>query len=267
MLVSWDVPFGSAKLYHTLMTAASLCAFSLPIVQLLPSRQGTCWYILMPHIFLVRCWSRTLLLIPRAPKSCPPCFGGSVLPSLPSSLPLPQCQCGAIRCLSTSRARSDHGLPYEHDFWLDTPLMWIRFHFVPRSTLFVPSEKELQGVPDAMQLGRKRMTCLCTPVVSGTRTLGTSRLRFPGETLASPSRELPASSSRRKRSQSRFPFRKLVRTSSLERLRHFVFQGHQRNRSVRNTISRTFPSGVRATSACRLRADRTTRGNVACNNL
>ena len=249
------------------MTAASLCAFSLPIVQLLPSRQGTCWYILMPHIFLVRCWSRTLLLIPRAPKSCPPCFGGSVLPSLPSSLPLPQCQCGAIRCLSTSRARSDHGLPYEHDFWLDTPLMWIRFHFVPRSTLFVPSEKELQGVPDAMQLGRKRMTCLCTPVVSGTRTLGTSRLRFPGETLASPSRELPASSSRRKRSQSRFPFRKLVRTSSLERLRHFVFQGHQRNRSVRNTISRTFPSGVRATSACRLRADRTTRGNVACNNL
>ena len=54
------------------------------------------------------------------------------------------------------------GLPYEHDFWLDTPLMWIRFHFVPRSTLFVPTEEELQGGPDAMQLGRERMTCLCT---------------------------------------------------------------------------------------------------------
>ena len=54
------------------------------------------------------------------------------------------------------------GLPYEHDFWLDTPLMWIRFHFVPRSTLFVPTEEELQGGPDAMQLGREGMTCLCT---------------------------------------------------------------------------------------------------------
>ena len=29
------------------------------------------------------------------------------------------------------------GLPYEHDFWLYTPLMWIGFHFVPRSTLFL----------------------------------------------------------------------------------------------------------------------------------
>ncbi|OLP95901.1 hypothetical protein AK812_SmicGene21924 [Symbiodinium microadriaticum] len=54
------------------------------------------------------------------------------------------------------------GLPYEHDFWLDTPLMWIRFHFVARSTLFVPTEEELQGGPDVMQLGRERMTCLCT---------------------------------------------------------------------------------------------------------
>ncbi|CAE7463774.1 unnamed protein product [Symbiodinium sp. CCMP2592] len=54
------------------------------------------------------------------------------------------------------------GLPYEHDFWLDTPLMWIRFHFVPRSTLFVPNEEELQGGPDVTQLGRERMTCLCT---------------------------------------------------------------------------------------------------------
>ena len=40
--------------------------------------------------------------------------------------------------------------------------MWIRFHFVPRPTLFVPTEEELQGGPDAMQLGRERMTCLCT---------------------------------------------------------------------------------------------------------
>ena len=54
------------------------------------------------------------------------------------------------------------GLPYEHDFWLDTPLMWIRFHFEPRSTLFVPTEAELQGGPDRGDLGHERMTCLQT---------------------------------------------------------------------------------------------------------
>ena len=54
------------------------------------------------------------------------------------------------------------GLPYTHDFWLSTSLMWIRFHHVPRSTMFVPAEVELQDGPPQEELGNGRMTMVLT---------------------------------------------------------------------------------------------------------
>ena len=54
------------------------------------------------------------------------------------------------------------GLPYTHDFWLSTSLMWIRFHHVPRSTMFVPTEVELQDGPPQEELGNGRMTMVLT---------------------------------------------------------------------------------------------------------
>ena len=53
-------------------------------------------------------------------------------------------------------------LPYTHDLWLSTSLMWIRFHHVPRSTMFVPTEVELQDGPPQEELGNGRMTMVLT---------------------------------------------------------------------------------------------------------
>jgi len=51
------------------------------------------------------------------------------------------------------------GEPYNHDFWLQTPLSWIRFHHVPRDTFYVPDLTDEMG-PREGELGEERVTLL-----------------------------------------------------------------------------------------------------------
>ena len=148
------------------------------------------------------------------------------------------------------------------DFWLDTPLMWIRFHFVPRSTLFVPTVEELQGSPDAMQLGRERMTCLCTSDGDewredtwdfesevSKRDVG---FTFTGATcFAKPEEEISD------------PLPVPEAGEDIVARAPTTLRAPQRSKSVRNTILRIFPSEVGATSAFKPRANRTTPRNFA----
>ena len=47
------------------------------------------------------------------------------------------------------------GEPYTHDLWLNFPLFWVRVHYEPRTTLFVPEDPHFEE-----QLGNGRMTLI-----------------------------------------------------------------------------------------------------------
>ena len=47
------------------------------------------------------------------------------------------------------------GEPYTHDIWLNFPLFWVRVHYEPRSTLFVPEDPYFEE-----ELGKARMTLI-----------------------------------------------------------------------------------------------------------
>ena len=75
---------------------------------------------------------------------------------------------------------------YDHDLWLELPLVWVRVHYLPRSTLFVPEDEDF-----ARDLGYGRMTLLIdadgnpTWVEDTWRTEGSKELdrTFTGATL------------------------------------------------------------------------------------
>ena len=72
------------------------------------------------------------------------------------------------------------GQPYTHDLWLDFPACWVRVHYLPRDTLFVPEEPHLME-----QLGNGRMTLVVRPETADAPFWHTDRWREDGATLIS----------------------------------------------------------------------------------
>ena len=72
------------------------------------------------------------------------------------------------------------GQPYTHDLWLDFPACWVRVHYLPRDTLFVPEEPHFME-----QLGNGRMTLVVRPETADAPFWHTDRWREDGATLIS----------------------------------------------------------------------------------
>ena len=72
------------------------------------------------------------------------------------------------------------GQPYTHDLWLDFPACWVRVHYLPRDTLFVPEEPHFME-----QLGNGRMTLVVRPETADAPFWRTDRWREDGATLIS----------------------------------------------------------------------------------